>query len=376
MAYLHYFYPENDLALARNIEHYTAPPAAARLRNAGATLPLWYGEAGDAALTDGVNAAWLGRMRDAFDLRTDIFRHTIDGLEPMPWGWSKPVVAKYKSIGYCSDFLPSDSDIEALRQLSHRRTASVVAGMLAEAIECPLAPAAVEVNCIDDLDAFLTACGAEGAVVKLPWSSSGRGLVAVDNSSLPQQRAMIEGMIRKQGSVMVERRLRKVMDFAMLFTVADGLCHFDGYSVFCCSRLGSYEGNILAPQSGLRQMVARHTGCQILEDIATSLTTILGELCGHVYHGPLGVDMMVVDHPDYCLAPVVEVNLRNTMGHVCRNLYARHIADGAEGFYSVQAAQNASEPYRWKASCGRLEAGMLNLAQPGEAFAFNVRIRD
>jgi len=54
---------------------------------------------------------------------------------------------------------------------------------------------------------------------------------------------MFEGMLRRQGSVMAEPRMKKLLDFAMLFTINEsGKCSFDGYSVFNNVQFGSYAG--------------------------------------------------------------------------------------------------------------------------------------
>ena len=69
----------------------------------------------------------------------------------------------------------------------------------------------------------------------------------------------------------------------------------------------------------------------VLKSISSRLSSLLGKWCKDVYHGPLGVDMMVVDMAgDYFLHPCVEINLRRTMGHVALDL-TRH----SEGRHSV-----------------------------------------
>ena len=44
---LHLFNPENDLALALGCRHYTPPPHAVAIHNAGALLPMWWAEKED-----------------------------------------------------------------------------------------------------------------------------------------------------------------------------------------------------------------------------------------------------------------------------------------------------------------------------------------
>ena len=75
---LHLFYPENDLALARDLDNYTPPPAASRLRKSGETLALWYGDDGDKVFTQGINSQWYRGIKERFGLRTELY----DGNPP------------------------------------------------------------------------------------------------------------------------------------------------------------------------------------------------------------------------------------------------------------------------------------------------------
>ena len=70
MKHLHFFYPENDLALAAGVANYTGPAAAVALRLAGADLPLWYANSpSDAFITTGFDAARYERLQNMFGFR-------------------------------------------------------------------------------------------------------------------------------------------------------------------------------------------------------------------------------------------------------------------------------------------------------------------
>lgn len=368
MPKLHLFYPENDLALALDVERYTAPSAAVRLRRAGATLPLLYGDAGDKVLTQGVDARWLGRLRDSFGIGVRLFDGVCRGLTAAPWGWSKASRRYFSDLGFSVDNLPNDATLAKIRSLSHRRTAAYVAAKLAERLPFAVAPAAIE--CIDEAQVkTFVMSHPEGTVLKLPWSSSGRGLVATDSSLIDAQMPMVRGMLRRQASVMAEPRYNKIRDFAMLFTLDAGQCRFDGYSVFRTEQLGSYAGNVLASQEALAAGLYALCPQTQLEAVRDALCAIIEEVAGDAYEGPLGVDMMLVDNPGYMLAPVVEINFRMTMGHLCRIFYSRYVAAGAEGTFSV--FPKVSEG-RFDADVfnGRIRGGTVDLAQPGSDFSF------
>ena len=96
----HLFFPENDLALARDLARYTAPPAAVRLRKAGAALPLWYGANGDCFVAQGVDASWLDSVKGRFGMDIDVFDYRPERYSPVPWGWSKASRTYFESLGF------------------------------------------------------------------------------------------------------------------------------------------------------------------------------------------------------------------------------------------------------------------------------------
>ncbi len=374
---LHYFYPENDLALASDRPRYTAPGNVVRLRIAGATLPMWYGEPGDCFIASGVNAAWYNKINGLFGCSISPYNHRSDDTIALPWGWSKPSRQAYLDINFPASQLPDDARLDYIRQLSHRRTAAHAAALLAERLPFAVAPVPMELKTAEAIRSFVEA-HPQGVILKLPWSSSGRGLVAVDSSMIDRQMPMLEGMLNRQGSVMAEPRYNKTADFAMLFAIGEGgKCTFEGYSLFNTERLGSYTGNILAPQAELRATIARTCPEAQLDAVREALIPILEEIAAD-YRGRLGVDMMTVESADgYCLVPVVEINFRVTMGHLCRIFYDRYVVEGARGTFSVRPASPEEPSGRMDVQMtgSRMSAGVLDLAQPGSDFSFLVELK-
>ena len=58
----------------------------------------------------------------------------------------------------------------------------------------------------------------------------------------------------------------------------------------------------------------------MVEQAIADLTQLLSDQLVGRYTGPLGIDMMVVEHHGVKLHPCVEMNLRRTMGHVALSL--------------------------------------------------------
>ncbi|MDE6206900.1 MAG: hypothetical protein K2M55_03735 [Muribaculaceae bacterium] len=367
MSRLHFFYPQNDLALARDVDHFTAPPAAQRLAMAGQTLPLWFGDEGDTVIDDGINGRWYKQMCDKFDIKVLPFGGWKDDMIAAPWGWSKSCRRPLAERGVPMTAMPSDESLEAIRQLSHRRTSAEIASRLAQKLSFPIAPAAVELHSGDEVTAFVAE--AKDAILKLPWSSSGRGIIPVSTADLDSRRQSIEGAIARQGSIMGELRLNKVFDFALLYSMYGGKCRFDGFSVFNTQASGAYSSNLLAGDEVLRSLIEEHVPAEQLDALMDALPPILEDIIGDAYSGPIGMDMLACTGRDFVLAPAVELNLRNTMGHVCRRLFDKHISPSARGkYYIVPAADYPGDDFA--CSNGRMNSGRLNLAQPGADFAF------
>lgn len=292
---LHLFNPENDLALAAGTANYTPPKSVVRFRSALAALPVWIANPGDNVVAPDVDEQWLRSTGCEVG-------KAIAG-EPEPWGWSANAVAQFRRLGINGAF----PDVERLRNLSHRRTALALHRALQGRLPYPLPPEPLEITSVNDLPD--TDC----IVLKSPWSCSGRGVVDCEGLSTENIRRRAADSISRQGSVLVEPKLRKIKDFAMLFNNRK----FVGFSAFFTSGGTAYAGNIVAPQSELAQII----GAEWLYETASAVETCLPA----DYNGPLGVDMMIYETADHkqLICPTVEINLRKTMGFVALALGER-----------------------------------------------------
>ena len=134
---LHVFNPEHDLALASGLSNFTAPHAGRRLRADLGYLPaLWAGE-GDCVLVEHVEQARraYGRLRARvggspcrFVDKSQLSRLAIDRVSP--WGWDLALRAALIRYGVPAEACPSESEIAAVRDLSHRRHAAEVLSLL------------------------------------------------------------------------------------------------------------------------------------------------------------------------------------------------------------------------------------------------------
>jgi len=376
MAFLHLFNPENDLALAANVANYTPPRAAVRLSTAGATLPLWYGDVGDMLLCYGVPARWYDGVCEAFGIGVGLYPHSASGLalKPSPWGWSLSARKAFVDDGLSPASLPTDEQLDVMRNLSHRRTSLMLAADLADAGIKGIAAAGAEITDAGRLASMLS--GAQPLMLKMPWSSSGRGVV--DTRLVGEDRAMKFGLdcIRRQGSVMAEPAYDRELDFAKLFECRDGKCVALGTSVFVTDSRGAYVGNLLADESERRRRVGEKTDIALLDIVTEALRQSIERRIAPHYSGVLGVDMLA--DRNGVLDPCVEVNLRRTMGYVANSIADRYMAQGCAGIFMVEpkkAGDMRQRPAAVIEGC-RLQAGALSLVPENPYFSIFAQIGD
>ena len=79
-------------------------------------------------------------------------------------------------------------------------------------------------------------------------------------------------MIRKQGSVLVERAHDKILDFAMLFKADNGgVVRSYGLSRFFNERGTGYTGNLILSDSRIAAELSGYVPAKLLEDVSGSL---------------------------------------------------------------------------------------------------------
>lgn len=399
-SFIHCFNPQNDLALANGSAYFTPPKSAVDLCVSGACLPIWYGNPGD-FFFGSVKRDWFEATLEAFD------RNILPRIYPrpddvaMPWGWSPAQLHYFRKAGFAAANLPSEQLVDRWRQLAGREvTAPVLAAIIKEEsqLTCCENELLLPRLARTEREAFEHIEKLGVAMLKLPWSGSGRGQQVTDRTTRMELIRRISGMIARQGAIEVSPYYKKKLDFAMLWKNGE----FVGYSLFTTDSHGGWLRNILFSdveiENVIQQQLARPFDFGTLRE---RMTAHLGELSKkYSYDGPFGVDFIVADPPEFCrerdhrMIIPVEINVRHTMGHVAHAIRDNILDDGVAGIFEIRQSSEIKEPYyHIKQSCPnqvlnmptielngmpvvrnhRLVEGSLDLVPPGGAFRFLLR---
>lgn len=323
---LHIFNPEHEMALAADSVNFMLPHKIQEFRmNLGFLPALWAAE-GDCVLVDDVRyavkaLATTGLPHHKVFFFDDNDVGALSYTEVEPWGWDKAVKRRLTQAGISAEILPSDYELDDLRNIANRRVTTDILRHLREGLENVTCGSSCYVIEPDEAERIVVSMGR--AVVKSPWSSSGRGVRYTSAELDANVRGWIKRVVRMQGGVMIEPQYVRVIDFAMEFNaVRNGLVEYSGLSLFNTER-GAYMGNIIATEEEKMYRLSRYIPLDVYHEVSLRLSAYLDTLIQGRYCGPLGVDMMVVANSNggLCLLhPCVEINLRRTMGHVANSI--------------------------------------------------------
>ncbi|MDE5842146.1 MAG: hypothetical protein K2H35_00230 [Muribaculaceae bacterium] len=330
---IHIFNPEADYSLAEFRAGYTPPASVIKLRRSLAHTPLRYADPENdiVLLLDEIDSTELyTKLSPTCDSstrlpeiippsgHTDFFRRISRDasiFEIRPWGWTPDLRHILKSAGAPEELLPDDTVLINIRRLAHRTqtirfNAYLNDSLLAEGISHRnISPIPVEIKSLEEGMDFIGVH--KDVFFKYPWSSSGRGILHVDESaSLCKVEKWIAGGLRRQGSLLAETTFDKTIDFATEWHLSNGTPEFLGLSVFNADINGNYMNNTIAPQKQLRNKI--QSVCPEFNENYIRAQSEAIERITNGYTGYLGIDMM--GGADGSTRGCVELNFRMTMG--------------------------------------------------------------
>ena len=272
------FNPEHDLCMAKGRAHYVPPRSAVdfALRDAAVMQVLYPG-----AVCLSVYDPQLPSVLSC----GPAFRSAVTAVTA--WGWDAVVKHELLKRGAQESLLPSDEEINTIRELQHRTTV------------LPLQPDCHEVHSMEEMELLLREH--EHWVLKAPWSGAGRGLRWVHGRLTAIDRDWLLKTVREQRCVIAEPRRDVVADLALEYM--DGA--FIGYSYFKTGS-GVYKENVAWGDDRIETTFG-------LIPMRAKVEQWLAANVWPRYCGPLGIDLMVCADGS---VHVAEMNVRHTMGMI------------------------------------------------------------
>ena len=339
---LYIFNPDHDLAIADFSPNYTPPASIVKMSEDLAVLPIWYSN-GCKVIADGEeNIHYYENIKRLFSIKSSIIKsddiiHYSDA-NIIPWGWNPLIRNKLLSIGVSENWLPSINYLEKIRSYSNRINAVEILKELRDET-VGLTGESQYFTKLDNLLKYLKSTTVN-KVLKMPVSGSGRGLVWIIGEITDKQTDWCRRVIKKQGGVVAEPVLDKILDFALEFEINSGKAVFVGYSLFKTANSGAYSGNWLLPDEEIENRLSSYIPITLLHLTRKALQQKISDRFSD-YEGYVGVDMMICkeiieNKIIYKFHPCVEINLRMNMGLVSHIFCNKFIDPGSEGCYSVE----------------------------------------
>ncbi|SHF34580.1 hypothetical protein [Dysgonomonas macrotermitis] len=353
---LYYFNPGHENAILNSSPYYMAPANVVTMQNDLQYLPVWYANPQDVILVDkhlsddflhflAINEVSMAQCITKKDLSTD--KRTY---QTHLWGISPQGIHKLEEVkrDTGSNLIVPEWN-PRLTELSSRKTAQQCLSYLITTISGISSD--IKPQFFYDLESLEEEVRQTPyqLLAKAPFSSSGRGLLWLPVEGLTRtERQILHGILKKQGSVSIEKALNKQLDFAMEFISGkSGSVEFTGYSLFETNNKGAYLGNYLGCQQHLADKITNFIHLDLLNKIQNELIEYFTQHFSPHYQGCIGVDMMVYEeNGQYLLHPCVEINVRDNMGLIALHLSQNYLDKNTTGSFYIDFSPRTGEIFR------------------------------
>ena len=305
--------------------HYTPPRLIRQMRSVLWSLPLW----AVPAWLDGASW-WVHPFSESLSpYLTDrelshIAKGDVGDSELMLWGHERSLA---HSIAKQYGLSGGEACSELPQELMPCWTRAASIRFFESYSSVPWRSRVAMITQVEELAKLLT----QGAcLVKLPYSSSGRGLWRIN-----QLDSQFEGTLRKflqrHGTLLVEPLLDKLQDYGAEYYIDEaGEVQFVGLCAFETDGQGRYlESLCQAPEETLQRLTKSLSNPDELTQALAQHRAYLSREVAPYYRGAVGIDLLTY-RPDgvssrTALHPWVEINLRYTMGHYALDLYRERV---------------------------------------------------
>lgn len=358
---LHYFNPGHEVAVFNGSPFYVAPANVRLMQRELAFLPAWYAQDDDFILvgndfdfdffkTFQKKFPYLPQPISFYDnyiLNINKEKTKFDDLEASYWGISPTAVNFFEKIKVENAInLRIDKWRSDFCELCSRKTANNCLIFLKNKIPQMKVDVPQFVNSMEIFENVIQ--NSNGILIaKLPFSSSGRGILRIDTDSFSRSiRQIIQGWLRRQGCITIEAMYDKILDFAMEFRCEAGEnIDFIGYSLFQTDNKLSYRANILDSQKNIENRICQFIDSKFIDKIKIEISIFFKEKYKN-YTGFLGVDMLIYKSENqYFVYPCVEINMRANMGIIAVNFAKQYLFSGKSGRLSIDFCKNSGEVF-------------------------------
>ncbi len=395
---LHYFNPGHETAVLNASPYYTPAVNQVKMQYDLGFLPAWYaGSPNDFVwVEDDLTKDFIDSIQSLSHVAKAISIndipgkiHLLSGIKVSPWGISPQSIRFFKNLNNKYELnLQLPEWKEEYIQLCSRQTAKNGMDFIVQhhpEISKDIVPQFY--TTIEDIENVIISSSVQ-LLAKAPYSSSGRGLLWLPPGKLHQsEKQIISGILKKQSTISLEKVLNKKVDFAMLFySDGSGNVDFTGLSLFETDTKGTYDKNIVTSQNNILQKLQTLVDISLLERIKHSLISFLNQSFGFLYHGYIGIDMMIyAENGQFRLHPCVEINMRKTMGVLAFKLQEYFFSENATGYFKIDFSNKSGEllqkhtkmkeTYPAKFSDDKIQSGYLSLCPVNENSKYRAYIQ-
>ncbi len=319
------------MAIANGLLSYMPPKSLIQFEKDLAFLPSFFAMEGDIVITPELPNSSFVEQWHKLGLPIMRYADTLKNLEKAykhikPWSWTPAMHHKTKHLKQYGNTSfkqsPNFTWQPSNRCFFSRETTNTVQRYLCQentdenfiALETP----ALSFTSLDEFNTWFA--HQDAVILKMPWSSSGRGIHVIDPSKgLNANYQWIQGAIKQQGFITAEPLLDKVFDFSFQFNLKqDGEIVFTGISYSINDDKQHFiGGNINWPHH--KDEISEFLSPTYINLAAKQLIQALRKVePHHHYEGPIGIDAIIYKNLDGYLKthPCIDINWRYNMGLV------------------------------------------------------------
>lgn len=390
---LYCFNPTGEMAIANGMTSYMPPKRLRQFETDLAFLPSFFAQKHDIIISDNKPCesfleTWHQLGLPSLNYLNINEASQIDQLNIIrPWSWSPASHHYLKSLKEKSSIeFKTSSNYQWLQDYKaffSRASCNKVQSFIMDNTSISdvfIEQAAISLYSLEEIKEWVDKN--ERAVIKMPWSSSGRGVHTVDKkNSKPLNLEWVKGAIKQQGFVTIEPLLDKVMDYSYQLKLdKNGNIELLGISHFTNDEKGHFTGGIIHWPHQKNELSKFFTKELIFESAKLLIAGIKSILPYKSYEGFIGVDGIIYMHENnrHKLHPCLDINWRYNMGNVNIQL-PKFLNDNSRGIWKVTSVKNGQwnnfvEAERKKKPLiiggSKINSGFIPLTPPSEKAQF------